>query len=74
MKTSFKAWWNGLWYNRPPEDDFTEWLIDVFGFLPIQIGFFVIVMAGFCFYLWWIDRDFQKLQRKLKEEREEDHE
>lgn len=63
--SAWKQWWNGLWNNRPPEDDWIEFLIDFFGFLPIQIGAMVILMVGFLLYCKFID--WWYMRRPLKD-------
>lgn len=62
--SSFKQWWNGLFHNRPPEDDAVEWLMDVFGFFPINIAVIVLIVGAFSIWLWYTDR---KRDREYKE-------
>ena len=53
--SAWKQWWNGLFHNRRPDDDLVEFLIDVLGFLPIQIAVIVLLFTGFAIYIRYLD-------------------
>lgn len=74
MKPStFSQWWNGLFHNRPPEDDCVEWCLDVLGFFPVQAALIVIFFGGFSLWLWWTGRTWDRNYKKMLLEVEAGH-
>ncbi|TSC57274.1 MAG: hypothetical protein Greene041662_1007 [Candidatus Peregrinibacteria bacterium Greene0416_62] len=69
--SSFKQWWNGLFHNRPPEDDFVEWLMDVLGFFPINVALVVTFYLGIVLYFWYLDRKWKRDDKEMLKRMEE---
>ncbi len=74
MKPStWSQWWNGLFHNRPPEDDFVEWMLDFLGFFPVLASLYVISLVVIAITLGCIDRKWKRDHQRSMDALEAEH-
>ncbi|MBM3227427.1 hypothetical protein FJZ27_01000 [Candidatus Peribacteria bacterium] len=61
-------WWNGLFHNRPPEDDCVEWMLDFLGFFPVLASLYAFFLLAVALYLWSLDRKWKRDDARMKKE------